>query len=293
MGHPAFVTSTVGDGPDRRRARFASGSSITPTRFRKRVHELSNVCLDRRLRHRARRCGSLRSGLPCGSPVPCILSRLGLVQPAFAAANHPIQTLPHFLGMLLVGGFAALIAGLHQVAPDSARVRTTVALVFTGAFAAMIFTNYAIQTTVVPALVASAGAGDASLIALLTMVNPMSLGWKLEMWSYAVLGVATWFAAAAFGPSRVERMTALLFVLNGREHREPHRRPRCGPAGFSARLASAGLWYMECAGHRNARLDDPEHAVAPIDRRITVETWQDIPERRSIQALVQHYRCVL
>jgi hypothetical protein len=155
----------------------------------------------------------------------------------FAASYHPIQTLPYFMGMLLVGGFAALIAGLHQVAPDSARVRTTVALVLTGAFAAMIFTNYAIQTTVVPALVALRGPGDAPLVGLLTMANPVSLGWSLEMWGYAVLGVATWFAAPAFGSSSIERTTRLLFTLNG---------PVSLASGFATALQPG--WVLTGAG---------------------------------------------
>jgi hypothetical protein len=134
---------------------------------------------------------------------------------SFAASYHSIQALPYFMGMLLAGGFVALIAGLHRVAPESARVRTTVALVLSGAFAAMIFTNYAIQTTVVPALVTSGPTENASLIAIFTMANPRSLGWSLEMWGYAVLGVATWFAAPAFGASHLERTSAVLFAVNG------------------------------------------------------------------------------
>ena len=134
---------------------------------------------------------------------------------AFVAAYHPIQTLPYLMGMLLVGGFAALIAGLHRVAPEAARARTTTALVLTGAFAAMIFINYSIQTTVVPALVSSASSSDLALVGLLTMVNPKSLGWSLEMWGYAVLGVATWLVAPVFATSRWEHGAKWLFVLNG------------------------------------------------------------------------------
>lgn len=134
---------------------------------------------------------------------------------AFVAAYHPVQAVPYFFGFLLVGGFAVLLAGLHDVAPDEVHGRTAAALVFAGAFAAMIFTNYAIQTSVVPALVTSGAGTDRSLLAWLTMANPLSLGWSLEMWGYAVLGVATWLAAPAFGGEGIERPTAALFVANG------------------------------------------------------------------------------
>jgi hypothetical protein len=47
------------------------------------------------------------------------------------------------------------------------------------------------------------------------MANPRSLAWSLEMWGYAVLGIATWAVAVAFGRSRLERATAKALVANG------------------------------------------------------------------------------
>jgi len=132
----------------------------------------------------------------------------------FIAAYHPIQTLPYVFGFFLVGGFVGLVASLHALAPKALRPRTLCALPMVGAFAAMIFVNYAVQTTFVPALVTSSPE-DASLISGLTMANPRSLGWALEMWGYAVLGVATWLVAPVFRQGPLERTTAWLFVANG------------------------------------------------------------------------------
>jgi hypothetical protein len=134
---------------------------------------------------------------------------------AFVEAYHPVQALPYVLGFSLIGGFAALMAALHEVAPPASRARTGAAKVFAGAAAAMVLTNYAMQIAVVPGLMRSSAPGEASLVALLTMANPASVGWGLEMWGYAVLGVATWLAAEAFGRSRLERACAALFRLNG------------------------------------------------------------------------------
>jgi hypothetical protein len=132
----------------------------------------------------------------------------------FAAAYHPVQTLPYVLGCLLVGGFVVLVACLHLLAPTEARARTTTALAFVAAFAAMIIGNYAIQTTFVPALLRSGIPSDVQLAAAVTMANPRSLGWTLEMWGYAVLGVATWLAAAVFAGSPLERAARVLFTVN-------------------------------------------------------------------------------
>ncbi|HEY7698034.1 MAG TPA: hypothetical protein VIE88_06430 [Vicinamibacteria bacterium] len=160
--------------------------------------------------------GTLASG-----PLGVWLVRATHPQPAwrdaetFVRSYHDVQVLPYFAGLFLVGGFVGLIAGLHGLAPERLRFRTTCALAFVAAFAAMIFTNYAIQTTFVPALVKYGSARDEPLISALTMWNPRSLGWALEMWGYALLGVATWFTAPVFSTSGLERLTGVLFTLNG------------------------------------------------------------------------------
>jgi hypothetical protein len=68
-------------------------------------------------------------------------------------------------------------------------------LVFAAAFAAMIVINYSVQTTLVPGLVSRYTAADAPVVAAFTLSNPTSLGWALEMWGYALLGVAAMMAA--------------------------------------------------------------------------------------------------
>jgi len=133
----------------------------------------------------------------------------------FAANYHPIQSLPYFFGLLLVGGFVALVASLHELAPRPSRARTGIAAMFAAAFAAMIFANYAVQTTFVPALLSNGVAEDLALAGELTMANSHSLGWALEMWGYAVLGVATWLVAPVFHSFRFGRATSALFVVNG------------------------------------------------------------------------------
>lgn len=122
------------------------------------------------------------------------------------------------------------------------KARTATGVAFAGAFAAMIVSNYAIQTTLVPAL-ATAGQLDdpgANLVAMLTMANPRSLGWALEMWGYAVLGVATWLVAPVLiheNARALDRVAATLFVVNG-------------PASILTALATAfqAEWVHSVAG---------------------------------------------
>lgn len=135
---------------------------------------------------------------------------------AFARAYHPVQALPYFTGFLLVGGSLALIAALQTLAGDAARARATAGLGFASAFAALIFFNYVVQTTFVPALAQTHSPEAAPMLAALSLANPRALGWALEMWGYAVLGVATWLVAPVLSDyGRAGKLAARLFVANG------------------------------------------------------------------------------
>jgi hypothetical protein len=133
----------------------------------------------------------------------------------FATHYHPVQALPFFLGFLLVAGFVLLVTSLHCLASARLRARTQSAVVFTAVFAALVLFNYAVQTTIVAALATRYEEASASLLAALTMANPISIGWSLEMWGYAWLGVATWLVAPVFDGLGVERAARATFTANG------------------------------------------------------------------------------
>jgi hypothetical protein len=133
----------------------------------------------------------------------------------FGAEFHWIQRLPYLGGFLLIGGCVALIASLHAVVPREYRARANAALALAAAFAALIFLNYVVQTTFVPALVRPYRRENDVLVGALAMANPRSLAWALEMWGYAVFGAATWAISCAFQSTTVERFAAFSYVVNG------------------------------------------------------------------------------
>jgi hypothetical protein len=133
----------------------------------------------------------------------------------FAAHYHPIQSLPYFAGFLLVGGMTALISALHGLATDATRARTRLSLVLIAAFASIVLLNYTIQTTFIPTLLSEATSEARLLAGHLTMANPKSFGWALEMWGYGILGVSTWLVAPVFDGHRIGSVTAALFRANG------------------------------------------------------------------------------
>ena len=161
------------------------------------------------------------TGVVVSGPLALVLVNAAHPQPpwqdpeTFVRHFHPMQTLPYFGGFFLIGGFVLLIASLHAMAREAQKAWTTAALVFVSVYAAMVFTNYVLQTTFVPALAQRYTAADGPLLAAFTMDNPRSLAWGLEMWGYGFLGVATWICAAVFGDSPVERAAAWTFVANG------------------------------------------------------------------------------
>lgn len=155
---------------------------------------------------------------------PVALAVVGAVHPQppwqdaaiFAASYHPVQLLPYLLGLLLVSGFLIVVASLHALAAPEHRAHTGIAQLFGAAFGALIFLNYVVQTTLVPVLARPFHAADAALLAALTMTNPGSLAWGLEMWGYGLLGVATWLCAPVLGDrDSCSRIAVSCFKLNG------------------------------------------------------------------------------
>jgi hypothetical protein len=133
----------------------------------------------------------------------------------FIAHYHPLQALPYFAGFLLIFGYVALIASLHATAARRHDALTSCALVFVAIYAALEVSNYVMQAVFLPFLATHATVDAGPIIAAATMVNPTSYAWGIEMFAYALLGVATWLVAPVFAGSRIERATAHLFVANG------------------------------------------------------------------------------
>lgn len=129
----------------------------------------------------------------------------------FAESYSQVQALPYALGYLLIGGFVLFAASCHALAGAGLRTRTSAGLVFAGIYAALVFTNYTLQLGYIPRVLNS----RPEFIAGLTMANPSSFAWFLEMFGYAAMGVATWLVAPGFGGSARADLIRYLLVANG------------------------------------------------------------------------------
>lgn len=134
---------------------------------------------------------------------------------SYALAFHPIQTAPFFGGFLLVGGYVVMMAALYELADEQQKPNALTAVAFTAIFATLIFFNYINQTTFIPALVQDYRPDYDAAIGTFSLANPLSLCWAIEMWGYALLGVATWLTASIFHRNRIEKTTAVLMIANG------------------------------------------------------------------------------
>jgi hypothetical protein len=130
---------------------------------------------------------------------------------SFADSYHPVQLLPYVLGFLLLAGFVLFAASCHALADARLRLRTSAALVCTGVYAALVFTNYTIQVGFLPRVLGE----RPTYVAALTMANPSSFAWLLEMFGYAAMGAATWLVAGGFGGSGRADAIRYLLVGNG------------------------------------------------------------------------------
>jgi len=156
-------------------------------------------------------------GVILSGPVAVGLVEFAAPQPAWRDAatfvQHYswLQSLPYVFGFFILGGFIPFMAELAGSGRDNQRNLGMTALALTAVAASMIFTNYVLQTAFIPQSLD----GDETILAAVTMANPRSIGWGLEMYGYGVLGVATIVAAPLFEPRGGQGMIRYLFVVNG------------------------------------------------------------------------------
>ena len=125
----------------------------------------------------------------------------------FARSFHLLQILPYAGGLLLVLSLLILLSSLQALLLPRDHVRASLAWLASAVFACFILLNYSLQTAYLPALARSYQPGDGALLTALSMSNPESLAWALEMWGWGCCGVATWLLAGVFDSTAIERAT--------------------------------------------------------------------------------------
>jgi hypothetical protein len=182
--------------------------------------------------------GSLTAltGFILSGPLGFLLLRLFKPQPEWDSAAlfvenyNPIQNIPYWFGFILVGGMLILSAAHYLNAGEEKavdRLHILLSLAWTTIFATLIFFNYICQISFIHHLATNYKAEYDAVISTLSMANPNSLSWSIEMWGYAILGVATWLLSVFYskknkliyalliGNGIISVLSAVLFTVNG------------------------------------------------------------------------------
>jgi hypothetical protein len=161
-------------------------------------------------------------GFITSGPLGFMMVKLTKPQPVwdsasvFAANYHFVQDIPYYMGLLLIGGMLMVAVGHYlNYTEENRKVKfhLLLSLLWTTAFATLIFFNYICQTTFIRHLALNYTAQNDSIIATFSMANPMSLSWAVEMWGYGILGVATWLMAGYY--KEENKLISWLLILNG------------------------------------------------------------------------------
>ena len=183
--------------------------------------------------------GSLLSlaGFILSGPVGFLLVQAIQPQPAWTSAANfvenydSLQNIPYWCGFILVVGML-ILAAAHYLNADEAgpfdKLHVLLALTWTTIFAVLIFFNYICQISFIHHMARHYKSEYDSVISTLTMANPSSLSWSIEMWGYAILGVATWHMSVFYRNRNpliyvlliangiVSVLSAVLFVIDER-----------------------------------------------------------------------------
>jgi len=85
------------------------------------------------------------------------------------------------------------------------------AVIFASAYVVTIGLNYVIQAIYIPEIIEE----NEEFAGLLTMVNPSSFSWVLEMFGYGFLGAAGWLVAPIFEGNGIMKSIRYLLIANG------------------------------------------------------------------------------
>lgn len=134
----------------------------------------------------------------------------------YAKKYNAIQHLPYYTGFVMLIGFLMLFA-VHYLnskeMKSKVRIGTLVAFALAGIYAMIMMCIYIIQISFVRNLALEYSPMDETVFALFNLHNPKSITWYFQIWSNAILGVATWFMAGYYRNSN--GILRQLLMVNG------------------------------------------------------------------------------
>ncbi|NPV91950.1 MAG: hypothetical protein HPY50_14385 [Firmicutes bacterium] len=129
----------------------------------------------------------------------------------FIQNYHWMQTIPFLLGfILMLGSCMLVVTSARSAREETHRIMCNLALIAVTVYSALISLNYIIQTAYVPMLVKT----DQEFVGYLTMANPSSLCWGIEMFGYLFQGAAFWLLYPVFENGRHYKAVKNFLLIN-------------------------------------------------------------------------------
>lgn len=117
-------------------------------------------------------------------------------------------TMPSLIfGFLLVPTFISFMVSIHYYADKKMRLFGMLGIVFAVMYGILIGFNYYLQLTLVQPGILSSD--------LLSMTNPNSIMWVIEVLGYFFMGLSTLSVVPVFKSGLLEKSIKLLFAVNG------------------------------------------------------------------------------
>jgi hypothetical protein len=156
--------------------------------------------------------GIILSGPPMVFLVEHLKPQPGWVDAETFIANfHWLQTLPYWFGFILIIGNVLFIVSAGRLSSIRDRIQSSLSVICAGIYGSLVSINYAIQIAFVPAMVSDSN----QILEFVSMVNPKSICWILEMFAYAILGIAYWLVSIAFQGKGILNIIKYLMIFNG------------------------------------------------------------------------------
>lgn len=158
------------------------------------------------------------AGILFSGPLGLLISTLVKAQPPWENAEvfilhyHPIQRLTFVFGFIMILGFVMFISAIGSLADKPVKkLYSGMASIFAAVYGVIIGLNYTLQLAYVPAVMHT----NPEVAGMLTMVNPHSVSWVLEMFGYGFLGLSVWFLVPLLEGSKRIGTIRMLMILNG------------------------------------------------------------------------------
>ena len=130
----------------------------------------------------------------------------------FIRNYHPVQAIPFIFGIFLALASCFFVASAGRLASDEKEIiGASLAKTFAAVYIALVTLNYALQIAYVPAAVQY----NKDAIPVLTMANPASFAWGIEIFGYAFQGLSMSLLAPLFRNGTRALVIRWLLVVNG------------------------------------------------------------------------------